>query len=265
MITSASNERIKQIAALQSKPGERRKTGLFVMEGSKLFEEAPPSLIREVYVTGSFLKKLEKDRDAYLREKLEKIGYEEISENLFSKLSDTRTPQGILAVGKQREYRLEELLGEKPLLLLLESIQDPGNLGTILRTAEGAGITGVVMNRETVDVYNPKVIRSTMGSIYRVPFLYTENLKETIENLQKQGIRVFAAHLSGEKYYDEEDYREGTAFLIGNEGNGLRQETAGMADGYIKIPMKGKLESLNAGVASALLMYEAARQRRKKD
>lgn len=164
---------------------------------------------------------------------------------------------------RQQASDLPTLLrAEKPLLLLLENLQDPGNLGTILRTAEGAGVTGVILSKGCVDLYNPKTIRSTMGSVYRVPTLYTEDLRETVELLKAHGIRSFAAHLKGVNFYDQENYRGGTAFLIGNEGNGLTEELTEQADTLIRIPMEGKLESLNAGVASAILMYEAYRQRR---
>lgn len=178
-------------------------------------------------------------------------------------MSDTAAPQGILCVMRQKKYALADLLAAKnPLLMILEDIQDPGNLGTILRTGEGAGIGGVIMSRETADIYNPKTIRSTMGSIYRVPFVYVSSLEETSVQLKAAGIRLFAAHLKGKSWYDGEDYRKGSAFLIGNEGNGLREETAALADTYIKIPMEGRVESLNAAMASGILMYEAARQRR---
>ena len=135
-------------------------------------------------------------------------------------------------------------------------------MGTIFITAEGAGVTGIIMTKNCVDIYNPKTIRSTMGSIYRVPFLYTDQIDEVLEWFRKNGISTYAAHLKGEHFYDEEDYCSGTAFFIGNEGNGLTDELSNKADHWIKIPMEGKLESLNAGVASAVLMYEASRQRR---
>ncbi len=149
-----------------------------------------------------------------------------------------------------------------PLLLVTENVQDPGNLGTMFRTAEGAGVTGILMSRDTVDIFNPKTIRSTMGSIYRMPFLYTEDLKKDISELQKEGIHFYAAHLKGKASYDEADYQKPSAFLIGNEGNGLTTEIADLADVYIRIPMEGKLESLNAAMAAGILMYEANRQRR---
>ena len=149
------------------------------------------------------------------------------------------------------------------MLVLLEDLQDPGNLGTIIRTGEGAGIDGVIMTRDTVDIYNPKTIRATMGSVYRVPFLYTDDLGQVVEELKKRRIHTYAAHLQGKEYYDVQEFKEGCAFLIGNEGNGLKKETTDLAERYIKIPMQGQLESLNAAVATAILMYEAAAQRRK--
>ena len=178
-------------------------------------------------------------------------------------------------MGKQLVYSLEELVeraserqkrgGKPPLFLLLEDIQDPGNLGTMLRTGEGAGVDGVIMSKGTVDIYNPKTIRSTMGALYRVPFLYMDSLEEAMDLLREHEIAVYAAHLQGRQYFDELAYEEGSAFLIGNEGNGLRRETAGQADVWLKIPMEGKLESLNAAVAAALLMYQAAGCYRRKE
>ena len=188
-----------------------------------------------------------------------------VKDSVFAQMSDTLTPQGVLTVVRQYHYTMEELMGEKehPLFLVLEDLQDPGNMGTIFRTAEGAGVDGIFMSANCVDIYNPKTIRSTMGSIYRVPFVIAPDLEEVFAWFKKQRVRSYAAHLKGKGWYDEESYTGGTAFLIGNEGNGLTDATAGQADCLIKIPMKGQLESLNAGVAAAILMYEASRQRRK--
>ena len=147
-------------------------------------------------------------------------------------------------------------------MMILDNLQDPGNLGTIFRTAEAAGVTGIIMSRDCVDIYNPKTIRSTMGALYRMPFLYVDDLKETIHTLKEQNIKSYAAHLDGKNTYDKEDYRQGTAFLIGNEGNGLREEIAQCADTWIRIPMCGQVESLNAAVAATVLMFEVSRQRR---
>ncbi len=225
-----------------------------------MFEEAPVDWIREVYIIEEILKKQEKDSPVY--KKLETVGYETVSEEVFAKMSDTQTPQGILTVLKRPVYELETLLKvDKPLFVVLEDLQDPGNLGTILRTGEGAGVTAVLMTKNTVDMFNPKTIRATMGSVYRVPFLYVEDIEDTIKSLHNKNVKTYAAHLKGEVYYDAFSFREGTAFLIGNEGNGLKKSTADMADSYLKIPMEGQVESLNAAIATSLLMYEAHRQR----
>lgn len=257
MITSTSNSKVKYIATISEKAGKRKSAREFIIEGLKMFEEAPEHLIKEVYVSESFFKKQNPT------EKMKRIGYEEVSDQVFSKMTDTKTPQGILALLSWQQFRLEDMLNQKnPLLIVLEDIQDPGNLGTILRTAEGAGATGVIMSQNTVDIYNPKVTRSTMGSVFRVPHIYTEDLHETLRLLKSKGIKTYAAHLKGKKSYDEFSFTEGTAFLIGNEGNGLKAETADLADEYLLIPMEGKVESLNAAIATSILSFEAARQRR---
>lgn len=260
MITSTANAKIKQVIQWQSKAKERRRDNVYVVEGFKMFEEAPVEQIKEVYLSEEAEKRAQERKE--LREKLALTGYETVAGDLFRKMSDTQTPQGILTVLRQPEYRVEELITQRnALLIVLEDLQDPGNLGTIIRTGEGAGITGVIMSARTVDIFNPKTIRATMGSIYRVPFVYVDNLKETLQKLHRQGIHTYAAHLKGNTYYDTFSFRESTAFLIGNEGNGLQKETADMAEEYLKIPMEGQVESLNAAIATSLLMYEAHRQR----
>ena len=265
MITSIANQKVKQIVQWQTSAKARRQDGIFLAEGLKMYEEAPTDLIREVYLTDVLLQHLgsrQEKSDIYIEEKLKKTGYEVVSETVFARMSDTRTPQGILTVLEQPAYTLAQLLQtDRPLLVLLEDLQDPGNLGTILRTGEGAGITGVIMSKNTVDIFNPKTIRATMGSIYRIPFFYTESMGEIVGTLREKGVRVYAAHLQGQDYYGSFSFIGGTAFLIGNEGNGLRRETAELADSYLKIPMEGQVESLNAAIAASLLVYEAHRQR----
>ena len=150
-----------------------------------------------------------------------------------------------------------------PLIIILENLQDPGNLGTIVRTCEAAGATGIVLSRGCADIYSPKVTRSTMGSIFRVPFVYTDQLEDAIRSLQRGGVRVYAAHLMGSvDLYEKEDALSGpAAILIGNESRGLTRETASLADAALRIPMSGRVESLNAAVAAAVMLYEAKRQR----
>ena len=261
MITSTANQQVKLLVQLNKKRKLRDERGVFIVEGPKMFREAPKDRIEKAYFSESFY---EKHKEALTKRiQSEKLEYEILDDHVFKTASDTQTPQGVLCIVRQQESSLESLLNaEKPLLLLLENLQDPGNLGTILRTAEGAGVTGVILNKGCVDLYNPKTIRSTMGSVYRVPTLYTEDLCQTVETLKQHGIRSYAAHLKGANFYDQENYQGGTAFLIGNEGNGLTEELTEKADTLIRIPMEGQLESLNAGVASAILMYEAYRQRR---
>lgn len=272
-ITSLSNNRIKEAALWSAKARERRKADVYLVEGRKMFLEAPEAELQEIFVADSLWERLETEEgaelDAQLKKRLRELDAEGllpvflVTDEVLRKIADTQTPQGIVCVLKQKHYTLEQLITKKnPLLVVLEDLQDPGNLGTILRTGEGAGITGVIMSKDTVDLYNPKTIRATMGSVYRVPFVYAEDLKQVLATLKEAGITSYAAHLKGTKYYDSFDFRKGTAFLIGNEGNGLQTETAEQADVYLKIPMEGKLESLNAAVATSILMYEANRQRR---
>ena len=186
-----------------------------------------------------------------------------VSDSVFQHMSDTKTPQGILCIVKQNTYNIEELLKiENPHFMVLDNLQDPGNLGTIVRTAEGAGVNAVFLSKESVDIYNPKTIRSTMGSIYRVPVVYVEDLISLLEVFKEKGIKSYAAHLEGKNSYDKEDYEGGTAILIGNEGNGLRDEVSNAADIWVQIPMQGQVESLNAAIAASILMFEVARQRR---
>ncbi len=197
------------------------------------------------------------------RKLLAGVDYEILSDSVYKNISDTQTPQGIMSLVEMPKYNMADLLhGDKTNLLILESVQDPGNLGTMLRTGEGAGITGVIMNKTTVDLFNPKTIRSTMGSIYRVPFIIVEDLNVTLTMIKKEGVKLYAAHLKGTKMYDGFDYTGATGFLIGNEGNGLSTEIADLANEYIRIPMQGQVESLNAAIAATILMYEVNRQRR---
>ena len=205
------------------KAKERREQGLFVVEGIKMFREAPAEWIEGVYVSEQFMENPEHEA------LLSGVTYEVVADSVFKAVSDTQTPQGILALIRMPHYTLEDVMqGERTHLLLLESVQDPGNLGTMVRTGEGAGITGVIMNRTTVDLFNPKTIRSTMGSIYRVPYVIADDFVATLQELKAKGVSL-----------------------------------ADAADTYIRIPMEGQVESLNAAISASLLMYECNRQRRK--
>lgn len=256
MITSSSNIKVKNIIQLRTKSKSRRDADAFVIEGVRMISEIPSDMIVEAFMTQAFY---EKYRGAAF---LAGIKYELVSEQVFAKMSDTVTPQGIIAIVKMRHYTLQDILSDgKSLYLMLEDIQDPGNLGTLIRTAEAAGVKGVIMSKGTVDIYNPKVTRSTMGAIMRVPFVYVPDITETIRDMKKDGIKVYAAALGDDTEYTDVKYDGGTAVLIGNEGNGLSRLAIGSSSRTIKIPMSGEIESLNAAVSAAIILYEARRQR----
>lgn len=254
VITSAANEQIKNLIQLKEKSKVRKTSGTFAVEGIKMFVEIPKEDLVSVYVSESF----EQDNSDVLKN----VSYQVVSDNVFKKISDTVTPQGIMAVVKQKSYTVEDIICKrnknKSCIVVLDRLQDPGNLGTILRTGEAAGITGVIMSNDCADIYNPKVIRSTMGSIFRVPFAIVEDLPATVELLKDNGIVTYAAHLKG-KLYNSGTIKDDCALLIGNEARGLSDSVASKADELIKIPMAGKVESLNAAIATAILMYEATR------
>lgn len=257
IIKSTQNKQVKYILSLIKKSKARKEEDLFVVEGTKMFLEAPRDFIKKVYVSETFIKKADN------KKLLANTNYEILSDTVFEAVSDTKTPQGILCLIRQFHYSTEHIyIDETPLILVLEDLQDPGNLGTIVRASEGAGVTGIILSKGCVDIYNPKTIRSTMGSVYRVPFIYEQDILKAVEQLKRNKINVYAAHLDESVNYDKLNFKNSTAFLIGNEGNGLSEEISRLADSYLKIPMLGKVESLNAGIAAAVLMYEASRQRR---
>ena len=247
MITSKSNQQLKKVRQLLDSAKERRKQGLFVIEGTRLVGEAPQELIESVFISAEYQK-----NGGSIPEGTEA---EVVADDLFRSLSDTVNPQGILAVVRQPSTSLDEVMGAQ-LYVLLDDIRDPGNLGTIVRTAEAAG-AGVIMNEGCVDIFNPKVIRSTMGTIFRVPFAIC-NMVEAVEQLKSRGVTVCAAVLDGSIPYRELDTDGPAAFVIGNEANGVSGEVAGACQVRVRIPMKGQVESLNAAISAAILLYSRA-------
>lgn len=201
MITSASNEQIKQIIQLKEKSKVRKQKNQFVVEGIKMFSEIPDDQLVATYVSESFA---EENKYAFKGE-----NFEVVSDSVFKKISDTVTPQGIMAIVEKNAYTLDDIIENvnnnitqkgRSCVVVLDRLQDPGNLGTIVRTGEGAGISGIIMSSGCADIYNPKVIRSTMGSIFRVPFTVVSDLPEAIETLKENSITTYAAHLKGEEY-----------------------------------------------------------------
>lgn len=257
MITSTGSSQVKHVVSLQKKSKTRKECQEFVVEGMKLTAEAPKERVVKVYASESFLR-----NNGDFLENFDADKVETVSDHVFLQMSDTKTPQGVLAVVRMRNYQLSDMLKTVPLLLIVENLQDPGNLGTLLRMGEGAGITGVVMSSGTVDMYNPKTIRSTMGSVYRVPFMYAENFEGILTELKDNKVTLYAAHLDGKCDYTAGCYTKPAAFLIGNEANGITDKTAKSADVLVRIPMAGQVESFNAAIAGTILTFEAVRQRR---
>ena len=276
IISSKDNKKIKYIRSLMEKGSIRKKDKAFVVEGIKLTDEAleygkvlevvcSERLYDEINSSDLSGNRLLAENDKNITNYVKKeSSLLVVSDTVFKSVSETKTPQGILAVVEMPDYGLLDkgfleqayTKNGKIKLLVLEDTADPGNLGTIMRTAEAAGVTGVIMGKGTVDIFNPKVVRSTMGSIFRLPFVYVEDLKETIKELKEQRISFYATHLKGKKSYKDIKYSDRSAILVGNEARGLSDEVADLADTYVLIPMQGKVESLNAAVAAALMMYE---------
>jgi len=253
----------KEVRELQKSRRARTERGLFAAEGLRIFREVPLSQIEGIFAT-----------DAFCAEHPDLIGQaeragtavERVSAQRMESISDTKTPQGVLAVIRKTEWSAETILkADAPLILVLENLQDPGNLGTILRTAEAAGVNGIFVTDDTADRYNPKTVRGTMGSLFRMPCVDAGDTEavaeELLPKLRERGIVTCAACMDGETTFWEENFTGGCAFFIGNEGNGLSERLLRAADRTVRIPMRGAIESLNAATAAGLLMYEAARQR----
>ncbi len=256
LITSSSNERVKRIKKLIKSSRERKNQGVYVVEGIRMVREIPADILEEIYVSEDSRYRYED----FLKNVPDGVIYE-VKSQVFDSMSDTGSPQGIMALAKIRQYELEDVFGDKPFILIIEKLQDPGNLGTILRTAEAAGVTGIVMSSDSVDIYNPKVVRSTMGSIFRMPVYVTDDLPGQIDILKGRNVTIYGAHLKGYTFFDR-DFSIPCGFLIGNEGNGLSDKVSAKADVLLRIPMLGKVESLNAATSTAVISYEVLRQRK---
>ncbi len=224
--------------------------------------ETPAGLLKEIYVSESFAKDAE--YEGFLSEVSDKDIYT-VTDQVMKSVSDTVTPQGIMAVVQKPKWSYDDMAGSDgaALIVVLERLQDPGNMGTIIRTSEGAGVTGILVTSDSVDVFSPKVVRSTMGSLYRVPIIITDDIKKDIDYFKtSKDVKFFATHPAGRADYASCDYTASSAFMIGNEGAGLSKELSNLADVKITIPMRGRLESLNAAMACGILLYEGDRQRR---
>lgn len=260
-ITSSKNPLIKEIKSLYRKK-DRMKNKSFIIEGIKIVEEAIDNnySIKNIIYTDQLFKTKDGE-DFYQKIKsLENIVY--VPDNIFKEISDTENPQGILGIAMYEYNSVEEISKiETPFLLFLDGIQDPGNMGTIIRTADAFNINGVIITEGCVDPYNPKVVRATMGSIFRVPLYYTFKAMEDLMELKKENIKIYSTSLDGSIPIYDADFKEGFILSIGNESKGVSEEIFSLSDKLIKIPMPGMAESLNAGVAASIIMYEAMKQR----
>ena len=246
-------EKLSLVRNLLEKRRARHKEHRFVAEGPRLVEEAAGQIDFVVYSERlPLLAKLEDlEIDCY-----------KVSRKQFAEISEVETPQGILAVVKEQQFELRDILKvENPLIVVCVEVQDPGNLGTIIRTADAVGAAGIILSRGTVDLYNGKVIRGSMGSIFHLPIVQADDIVDTIGILKKRNVRIVAADINGRTDYFYVDYKRPTAVLVGNEGAGLPGEVIGVSDETVKIPMPGKAESLNVGISTAVVLYEALRQR----
>ena len=253
IITSVQNARIKHVVALQLKSSLRREKGLFVVEGQREIEHciACGYEITELFVIDS-------------------LGYSGgipatvVTPQVYEKMAYREHTEGIIAVAKCKEHRLTDLhLKEKPLVVVIESVEKPGNLGAILRTAEAAGVDAVMVCDPLTDLYNPNLIRASIGGVFSVPVAVC-NSKDCIAFLKAHKIRILTAQLQDSYDYYDYDMHEATAIVMGTESTGLTQQWREAADAHIRIPMLGRLDSLNVSVSAAILMYEAVRQRNSK-
>lgn len=261
-ITSASNPKIKEALDIKNKRS-KYKHAAFIVEGPHLIEMALASghQIKEVFFTSAFSAK--KDGQKILREIRKKTDeLFEVTEQIMHKLADTETPQGIIATASYAEKNLEEIRFKSvPLIVAVDGVQEPGNLGAIIRTSDAAGADAVIILKGTCDVFMQKTIRATAGSIFNIPIIYAGTDK-FLEWLKSNGIMLIATALDSDKSIFDTGLKKPIAFVFGNEAHGVSNEIKRKADLILKIPIYGKAESLNVSASAAVCLYEAVRQRK---
>ncbi|MDO5708219.1 MAG: RNA methyltransferase [Andreesenia angusta] len=259
IIVSNKNTKIKYIKSLYKKKN-RWEEKKYIIEGIRSIEQILNSEenIIEIFYSND-VKKL--SRGEKLLKKIEYRGIDltEVSKDIFENISSTETPQYILALVSFKEYNAFEVLESKKRFIILDRIQDPGNLGTIIRTSEAMGFDGILAFKGTADIYNPKVVRSTMG--IKIPIAYCEEIDQIIKELKRKKIKIVSTSLDSKKYIYEANLSGDIAIIIGNEANGVSKELIDNSDEILKIPMQGEAESLNAAIASGMIIYESVRQK----
>ena len=259
MIQDPSQAEIKGVAKLTKKEA-RSETGLFLLEGPQGLKEAlqRPKLIEKLFATESFE---EKYPDLISRARDARVNVNLVSEAVLKELSDTTTPQGVVAICQQFHVSLDDVLAGKPkLVAFLAQIRDPGNAGTVLRAADAAGADAVVFSKGSVDIYNPKVVRSTTGSMFHLPFVIDAEIPTTLEKFKNAGLAVLAADVAGNSLatIDSTELAKPTLWLFGNEAWGLEPEVSALADKLVQVPIFGAAESLNLATAASVCMYASA-------
>ena len=261
MLENPRTPRVRNIAKL-SRREVRKDTGLYLLEGPQAVREAltyRPDTIVELFATPTAL-----ERHGDIRTLLtdEDIEAEYVTEQVLDAMADTVTPQGFLAVARQNPTALKDVFAEGPrLIAILEEVRDPGNLGTIIRAADAAGADAVILTGRTVDPYNPKVVRSTTGSLFHLPIAVGAELEDVIERAQGAGLRVIAADVKGEDLLEARAQgvlAQPTAWLFGNEAHGLEDSALELVDTALRLPIYGQAESLNLATAASVCLYESA-------
>ena len=254
-IESKDNNLYKETKKLKERKG-RNKSSKYIIEGFRLVEEAFKAAlpIEYIFISEDGQDKLQEYIGKYISKDTKLYG---LKENLLKELCATEKPQGIVAVVKMREFD-SDLNGN--FYLLCDKLQDPGNLGTIIRTAHAAGVDGIILTKGTVDVYNDKTIRSTMGSLFHIPIVIDDGNNTIVKKLLEKGFSLLATSLEGDKDFFNEDLSGKVIISVGNEGNGVSKEIYDLSDKKVKIPMPGGAESLNVAIATSVILYEKVRQ-----
>ena len=258
IISSKDNELVKNIKKLKDKK-YRDLENVYIVEGIKMVKEAilENSSIKQIIICDDCEKS-----DLISKEMMYEIAKYDciyVTNKIFKYITEVQTPQGVMAI-IEKNNKDKEINYNEDIIVVLDDIQDPGNLGTILRTVDSIGLSQILVSKGTADPYNPKVVRSTMGAIYRVKVIECDNLKEALKEIKKNKFKILVTSLEDSKsVYDVKYYKK--VIVIGNEANGVEEDIVKLADEKIKIPMLGKTESLNASVATGVVLYEYVRQK----
>ena len=262
-ISSRHNEWFKQLVLLGTERKARQESGLFLIEGRRFVEAALQAHAPLTHLL--FAEELADtpELSPIIAGCPSEVAIHSVSKQLITKVARTQHPQGILATVRMRSWDLPSLLGEtrRHLWLVMDGLADPGNMGTMIRTADAAGFDGVIIGPACVDLYNPKTLRATMGSIFHLPCLTILHLDDALAELRQAGIRLIASHLKATDTPYSIDLSQRAAIIVGNEAHGISAQTQLSADTLVKIPMLGRAESLNACTAANILLYESVRQR----